>query len=167
MSIVRGFRAVEHHQEVSAPLPAGVYEVQITEVDERQTKDGSGTYIFLELTVMGPVFSGRKVFDRIHLVNRSEQAVEIARRQLAALCMALGIEELQDSTDLHGRLVRAKVRVREGRGEYGPSNEVVGYEPSKLIAEASPPPAATPRMPSQPPARRLPRADHDDDDLPF
>jgi hypothetical protein len=178
MSIVKGFRAADHQSEDRpvGVLPAGPYEVQVVNVEERATKDGHGMYLWLELEVLRPTHVGRKLFDRIHLVNRSEKAVEIAQRQLASLCQAAGIEELVDSSELVGHVVVARVRVRPPRGEYGEDNEVSGYggglkrervpvTQSMAMSDSFDEPKRIPPPSRIPPARRLPASS--DDDLPF
>ena len=63
----------------------------------RPTKDGGGQYLWLELDVLEGPLAGRKLFDRLNLVNASAQTVEIAQRTLSAICHATGRLQVQDS----------------------------------------------------------------------
>ena len=65
-------------------LPPGKYPAQIVNSDLRLTKDGMGQYLFLEIDVLEGPYQGRKLFDRLNLVNANTQAVEIAQRSLSA-----------------------------------------------------------------------------------
>jgi hypothetical protein len=52
------------------PLPPGRYVVQIVNSEMRPTKDGMGQYLWLELDVLEGAHAGRKLFDRLNLVNK-------------------------------------------------------------------------------------------------
>ena len=78
-------------------LPPAKYVVQIVSSEMRPTKDGGGQYLWLELDVLEGPLSGRKLFDRLNLVNASAQTVEIAQRTLSAICHATGRMQVQDS----------------------------------------------------------------------
>lgn len=131
--------------EPNAPfevLPAGKYPVQIVASDMRPTKDGNGSYLWLELEVLDGEQKGRKVYDRLNLDNPNQQAVDIAQRALSAICHATGKLHVSDSEELHYIPMVATVRVRPGRvvdgKEYSASNEVRGYEPASGAAPARP-----------------------------
>ncbi|MEG3640702.1 DUF669 domain-containing protein [Magnetococcus sp. PR-3] len=105
-------------------LPPGDYRVQIINSEMRVTKAGTGQYLWLEMDVLEGVHAGRKVYDRLNLINPNNQAVEISQRALSAICHALGRMQVQDSEDLHFQPLIAKVSV--GKSGY---NEVKGYKP--------------------------------------
>ena len=105
-------------------LPPGKYLVQIIASEMRPTKDGMGQYLYLELDVLEGPYTGRKLFDRLNLINPSADAVDIARRTLSAICRAAGKLQVNDSEQLHLIPIIADVRVRPPRGEYGESNSI-------------------------------------------
>lgn len=109
-------------------IPAGKYKVQITDSDMRATKDGNGQYLWLEMEILDGEFQGRKLWDRLNLQNSNAQAVEIAQRNLSALCHATGKLHVSDSQELHFIPVIASVKVRPPRDNYDASNEIRGYE---------------------------------------
>jgi hypothetical protein len=138
-------------------LPPGNYLLQIVQSEMRSTRDGSGQYLFLELDVLDGQYAGRKLFDRIHLVNANPEAVQIAQRTLSSICRAAGKMQVNNSEQLHFIPMRASVRVRPPKGNYGESNtirylpreaaEVVAAPTTRPVATASPP--ADARLPWQ------------------
>ena len=90
----------------------------------RVTKDGQGQYLWLELDILDGAHAGRKLFDRLNLVNHNPQTVEIAQRTLSAICHACGRMQVKDSAELHLIPIFVDVRVRPPKGEYGESNVI-------------------------------------------
>lgn len=109
-------------------LPAGEYQVIITQSEFKMTKNGSGSYLELRQEVQDGQFRGRLLFDRLNLDNSNQKAVEIAQKQLAQICHAIGVMQVSDSEQLHNRPMVAIVKVRNDP-QYGTSNEVKGYKP--------------------------------------
>jgi hypothetical protein len=110
-------------------LPPGDYKVQIVQSDMMNTKNGNGQYLWLEMDIVDGEYQGRKVWDRLNLVNPNQQAQEIAQKQLSAICHAIGVLSVQDSEELHFKplIARVKVRQRQDTGEN--TNDVSGYKP--------------------------------------
>ncbi|MCC2653086.1 MAG: hypothetical protein K0R61_743 [Microvirga sp.] len=109
-------------------LPAGEYLVQVVASEMRSTKNGSGRYLWLEMEILDGEYQSRKMWDRLNLENTNPQAVQIAQRQLSALCHAVGEAVVEDSEQLHNKPVIATVRVRPEQGAYSASNEIRGYK---------------------------------------
>ncbi len=120
-------------------LPPGDYRVQIVNSEMRATKTGTGQYLWLEMDILDGPLAGRKLFDRLNLVNPNRQAEEIAQRTLSAICHAVGRMQVADSEELHFKPLLVKVAV--GKTGY---NETKGYKP---VANAAP----APRPAFQPP----------------
>ncbi|GAB5501170.1 MAG: hypothetical protein PsegKO_34810 [Pseudohongiellaceae bacterium] len=150
-----------------SPLPAGTYRVAIRESEMRVTKNGQGQYLWLELEVLEGQQAGRKLYDRLNLVNNNPTAVEIAQRTLSAICHATGQMQVQDSCQLHDIPMRAKVKVEPAKGKYGESNSIrylpleQGGAPAAPAApKPAPQPAAAPTPSSEPvaaqPAQQTP-----------
>lgn len=135
--------------EAFAVIPAGKYKVQVTDSDMKPTKNGDGQYLWLEMEILDGEYQGRKLWDRLNLVNPNQQAVEIAQRSLSALCHATGKLHVSDSADLHFIPVIATVKVRPAKGDYDASNEIRGYESAGNVTPMAPrqqsaaPPTAT------------------------
>lgn len=129
-------------------IPAGKYKVQITDSDMKPTKDGNGQYLWLEMEILDGEYHGRKLWDRLNLVNPNQQAVEIAQRNLSALCHATGKLHVSDSQDLHFIPVVASVKVRPAKGDYDASNEIRGYEAAGNVTPMSRPAAPAAAAPA-------------------
>ena len=140
--------------------PAGKYLAQIVSSEMRPTKDGRGQYLFLELDILEGQFVGRKLFDRLNLVNDNPDTVDIATRTLSSICRATGQMQVKDSEQLHLIPLIADVRVRPPKGQYGESNSI-RYLPRNAaaapdtrapVAYASAPAPATAPAPQPQPA---------------
>jgi hypothetical protein len=116
-------------------LPSGVYDVVITNSAEKPTSKSTPSepqsFIEFEMTIRSPdpQLNNRKVFDRLNIKNKNQQAVDIAYATLSALCHVTGRYQIQDTQQLHGvpfKAVVAKVERNDRPGEF--SNEVKGYK---------------------------------------
>ena len=110
------------------PIPAGEYAVIITDSQMKPTKAGSGKFLELKMQIVSEEQKNRILFDRLNLINPNQQAVDIAKGTLSAICRAVGVMTPKDSAELHSKKLVAvvKVRKREDNGEL--SNEVKGYK---------------------------------------
>ena len=113
-------------------LPPGDYLAQIVRSDMKETKNGSGQYLELELAILEGVHTERRLFDRLNLVNSNQQAADIANRTLSSICRATGVMMLTDSEQLHFKAMQVKVAVRpSGPDRNGvmreAQNEIRGY----------------------------------------
>lgn len=127
----------------SEPLPAGLYQVEITNSELKELKSGNGQGLSLEFTVIDPQeHAGRKVWTNLNVQHSNPTAQEIGLGQLSALWKACSTEELEDTDQLFGQIVRIKTKVREAQNGYGPRAEVIGYEPISAMKPAVSKPAA-------------------------
>lgn len=124
-----GFNAAEVEPQGSfEPIPAGWYTAMITDSEFKATKNGNGEYLQLRLDVIDGEHEGRVLFDRLNLNNPNQTAVEIAQRQLSAICRAVGIMTPSDSSELHDKPLKVKVSIRPAGNGYEASNEVKAYD---------------------------------------
>ena len=142
----------------SAPmelLPPGKYVVQIVQSEMKETTNGSGQYLKLEMEVMDGPSKGRKLWDNLNLVNPNPQTVDIAQRALSAICHAVGRLQVSDSEELHYKPMTATLAVEpDSRDKHLPpheqrkQNRVKGYTAASGAAPApvgfSRPAAASP-----------------------
>lgn len=137
-------------------IPAGDYEAIVTASEMKSTKDGTGQYLELTSEIQSGQYQGRRLWDRLNLQNKNPKAVEIAQKQLAQLCHATGVLQVQNSEQLHNRPFVMKVAVRNDP-ERGPSNEIKGY---KAKAASNAPAFQAPRVaaPAAPAAPVMPWA---------
>lgn len=115
------------------PIPDGWYVAKIIESDRVPTKAGTGSMLKLQLIVLDGEHKNRRLFDRLNIDNPNTQAVEIAYRQLSAICAAIHITQLSDSMELHGIPLMVKVGTRppttgpDGT-TYDAQNVIKGYK---------------------------------------
>ena len=148
------------------PVPAGVYLAQVIESDVVATKTG-GQMLKLTHEILDGPCKGRRVWSNINVANQSAEAERIGQAQLSALCHAVNVLDLRDSSMLHMIPLRMRVSIRPaGPDKQGvprdAQNEVKGYEavvagaaPIQVQQPAAPPSQAPAAAPAQPqPAQR-------------
>ena len=156
MSNLAGYNFNAEEVEPSSsfdPIPAGWYTAIISSSEMKATRDGYGEYLSLTLQVIEGQYENRLVFARLNLKNANDKAVDIARKDLAAICRAVGVMSPQSSEQLHDIPLMIKVKVRPASGDYEASNDIGGYKaveganltpaPKAASKPQTPPPAAT------------------------
>lgn len=116
MANLFGFDATQvPEQEEFGAIPAGDYVVIAIASEEKPTKRGDGSYVQFTFEVVDGAYKGRKIFSRLNLKNPNPIAMEIAQKELGALCRAVGIMKPADSSELHNKpiLVTVDVEVDE------------------------------------------------------
>lgn len=83
------------------PLPPGDYNAMITDSQMKATKAGNGEYLELTMQIIDGAHSGRRIWERLNVLNASKVAEEIARSQLNGIKAACNIEKLESSEQLH------------------------------------------------------------------
>lgn len=156
MSNLAGYNFNAEEVEPSSsfdPIPAGWYQAIISNSEMKATRDGYGEYLSLTLQIIDGQYENRLVFARLNLKNANDKAVDIARKDLAAICRAVGVMSPQASEELHDIPLMIKVKVRPASGDYEASNDIGGYKaveganltpaPKAASKPQTPPPAAT------------------------
>jgi hypothetical protein len=133
------------------PVPPGQFPAQIVNSEMRLTKDGRGQYLWMEIDILDGPYAGRKLFDRLNLINTNPTTVEIAQRTLSAICHAVGKMQVDDSEQLHLIPLLVDVKVQPPKNGYDASN-TLRYLP---LERPAPQPAAGHRstVPAQPAAQ--------------
>jgi len=122
------------------PLPAGEYTMIITRTDIKPTKAGTGEYLECVMEVVEGKSAGRKHWERFNVSNPNKTAEDIAKAALGNLCMAIGLDNVTDTDQLHDRMFVAKVAIDRKDPE---RNRIMGYSPAAQAAPARP--AAQPK----------------------
>lgn len=128
MANLAGFDAsqVPEQMEFTA-LPDGQYVVIATASEMKPTKRGDGQLLQFTFEVLDGPCKGRKVWARLNLVNPNQTAVDIAQRELGAICRAVGVIKPADSAELHNRPLLITVAVeRDDRNRE--NNTIKKYE---------------------------------------
>lgn len=142
---------IEERSSNFGPLPAGDYEMMIVKSDTKATKAGTGHYLECEMHILSGEHSGRRHWERFNLDNPNAQAVKIAQESLARLCAAIGVDEVDDSEQLHDQPFIAEIGIdkkddtRNVIWNYKPA----GSEPAAKPA-AKPAPSAAPAKSARP-----------------
>lgn len=138
------------------PPPMADYHVRITESEAKPTADQSGGYLELTLEILDPgPYVGRKVPYRLNLYNKSQQTVEIAYRQLSAVCHVTNVFQVQDSRQLHNIPFIATIGPQKDNPQYANVfgvKDLSGAIPGKPGAAAPAAPFAQPAAPAAAPA---------------
>ena len=133
-------------------LPSGKYLVEITKSEVKPTKAGDGSYLELEYTVQDDEFKGRKVWDRLCLNHSNTKTVQIARANLSAICHAVGVLQLKDSSQLHHIALIINVKTRKDQSTDDIYNEIKGY----AKRESTVPPVQATQYPQAPVDKTVP-----------
>lgn len=115
-------------QGIGDPLPTGWYNVAIDESEMKPTNDGAGTYLKLRFDVLDGQFKGRKLWEQLNLKNANAQTVEIAQKQLSAICHAVGVLKPAKSEELHGIPLKVRVGQKKAEGGYDAGNKITSYK---------------------------------------
>ena len=110
------------------PLPAGKYKMVATRSEMKDTKTGGGKFLEIQFEVVEGEYKGRRLTDRLNLVNSNSQAVEIARSTLSAICHATGVMQPKDSSQLHNIPLIVKVALEKRKDNGEDTNRIKGYE---------------------------------------
>lgn len=147
----------------------GEYLFHIVGSAPKKTSKGDGTMLILTAECLDPENAKKRIDIRLNVQNPSSQAMEIAYRDLSAICYSVGVLQFQDTEALHGKPFKIrleKTTYTDKNGNEKPTNDIKGY----LDANGNPPgqgggqagaagaPPAPPSAPPTPPAGNAPAA---------
>lgn len=126
---------------VSGPegLPVVIRASDFKPVKDESQPDGLSKehgYLQLDLEVIDGPFKGATGPYRLNLYNREPKAVEIAQRQLSAICHVVNVFKVGDSSALHNIPFRAIVALQKGENpekytEVKGVKDINGSDPGK------------------------------------
>jgi hypothetical protein len=133
-------------------VPAGTYVAVITDSEMKPNSKGTGHLLYLTFQIVEGEYAGRKVWTRLNLDHPNPTAMEISKKELSAICRAVGVLEPKDSVDLHDipLVITARVEQRKNadkkpvEGEF--DNKITAYE-KKTLSPAQPAQAPTDAKP--------------------
>lgn len=128
-------------------MPAGKYVMAFTDSEMKDTASGTGQYLQMTAEVLDGEFKGRKIWVRLNLINPNQTAVDIANREFASICLAVGVPTPSDSAELHNIPFMGDVKIEPAKGQYDARNGMKGYAPMSgaTPAPARQAPAAAPK----------------------
>jgi hypothetical protein len=116
-------------------IESGWYTAQLQTSESLKTNAGDGSYLKLMFKILQGKYKGRMVFTNLNLDNPNPVAVEIAERNLSAICHATGVFLLENTEQLHGKPLEIKVKYIPAKGKYDASNDVSGYRPLEKMPD--------------------------------
>lgn len=130
-------------------MPAGKYPMVFTESEVKPNSKGTGSYLQLVAEVIDGDFKGRKIWVRLNIENPTQSAVDIAKREMASICQAVGYnQELFDSAVLHNIPFMGDVKIEPANNGYEARNGMKGYAPMNGSATAPARQATAPTAPA-------------------
>lgn len=118
-------------------LPIGRHPVIISSSEVKATKANDGGYLQLDLSIIDGPQKGTVGAYRINLYNASQQAVDIANRQMSAISHVTGVFMIQDTVQLHNIPFIIEVGPQKNDPQYTEVKKVFdinGNEPGKAPA---------------------------------
>lgn len=135
------------------PLPAGWYNVVMVQSELKPTSDGHGQRLAIVFQVIDGQYAGRKIFEGLNLVNANAAAQEIAYKQLSAIGHAVNHVQIGDSSELHNKPLKVKVKLKPATGGYEAGNSISAYKNINEVVNNNAPAnpfAAPPAVPAAP-----------------
>lgn len=116
------------------PVPSGMYTVAIIDSEWKGTKSGIGRYLQLCMEVRAGDYLGRLLWSRLNLDNPNKTIVGLAEKDLASICRAVGVMQVEDTSQLHSRpfMIRVRRLTRPGTDEV--YNKIDRYVAIKTVA---------------------------------
>jgi hypothetical protein len=133
MGNLAGFNAEEvEPNEGFEIIPPGEYDACIVASEMKETKNGNGQYLNLELSILNGPMQNRRLFEKLNLVNPNAQAVQIAQGTLSAICRAVNVLTPNDSSELHNKPLRIKVGVEKRKDNDEMTNRIKSFKPRSV-----------------------------------
>ena len=92
------------------PIPVGVYRAMLVKSEIKPTANSAGIYIAAKFKVINGKYNGRSIYTNFNVQHQSEKAQEKGKGQFSALCHAVGILTIQDTSQLHNRPLNITVK---------------------------------------------------------
>jgi hypothetical protein len=147
MQLIQAFNAQQYDptQGVGS-LPIGKHPVIVESSEVKANKANDGGYLQLNLRIIDGPQQGTTGAYRLNLYHSNQQTVEIAHRQLSAICHVIGVFQVTDSSQLHNLPFLIEVGPQKNDPQYTEVKKVFdmnGNEPGKAGAGV---PAAQPQQ---------------------
>ena len=137
---LNGFDADQVEPSQFDVLPEGEYVVVITESEQKANKAGTGFYIKTTFQVLDGEHKGRLLWGQYNLSHQNADAVKIAKRELADICLAVNVPRPKSTGELHNLPLKIKVKVEERKdspGEY--QNRIKKYMSASGVSHVAAP----------------------------
>lgn len=108
--------------------PAGEYPLVITSHDIKPANTGGGTRMTFGVECIDGPFKGKKNIIGLNIQHPNQQTVEIAYKQLSAICHVTGKFNIQDLGELHGIPFRAVATISEKGNNWDAFKDTAGND---------------------------------------
>lgn len=124
----------------------GWHQAVITDDELKRNNAGNGQYMQLTISIIDGKFKGRKLWHRLNVDHPNQTAVEIAYRELSAICHAVGwLQDIDDCVVLHNKPFMVNVGYEPPTDKTKGGNEVLGVQALTMGQQAPSPPAPRPQ----------------------
>lgn len=130
-------------------LPAGLYPAIMVSASKKPTKKGDGAFLECVYQLIDGEMTGKKFTSRLNLWNTNAEAVDIAKRELKSLRVALGLHDTEARTEAFiNRPVVLNITVKPRKDKpTEPENNLIAIEGyTGAPAQVRPAPAAAPHQ---------------------
>lgn len=121
------FTASNVEAEDNDLLPEGWYTAQIVKSEIKDTST-QGKYLSLHFKIVEGDHAKRMVFANLNIVNANPTTVKIANQHLKKICEALGLDEVEDTAELHGQDLQIKVKTQAATSNYPAKSDVKDFK---------------------------------------
>lgn len=132
--------------------PTGWYPVVIQSVEPKPVQSG-GSRLALQVEAIDGPFRGKKNYISLNIQHSNPQVIEIAYKQLSAICWVVGLPVIQDTQQLVGRPFLAYAKVGEKGNNFDNFKDMNGNEALAIATGQVQAGGAPAGMPSQPPGQ--------------
>jgi hypothetical protein len=113
-------------------IPPGTYLAEIKNAEVRESSTGNN-YLAVTYRIIKGDHKGRLVWGNYNLWHDKATPREIAEKEFATLCDAIGVgdDTVTDTKQLVGKRLNLTAKIRPAQGMNSESNAPAGYEPAK------------------------------------
>lgn len=130
------FKASQAEDATFKSLPSAWYRAKIVKSEVKSTKAKDGKYIAFTFRIISGKYKKRLVFTNLNIINKNETAVRIAESDLKKICEACGVDEMEDTSEVHDIELGIKLTIKAATAQYPEGNEIKDYsDASELLEE--------------------------------
>jgi len=136
----KAFKASDHEDMNSFdPIPDGWEDAEIIESDYKENSKKTGHNATLKFSILSGKHKGRLLFVNLSLDNPKQETVQMAEKELATICRAVGLAGVEDTEDLHNKPMQIKIAKKPAANGYPAGNKIATYKRLEGLAKASKP----------------------------
>jgi len=130
------FKAAEHDDMNSFdPIADGWYNAEITKSTYKENSKKTGHNANLTFEILDGKSKGRLMFVNLSIDNPSQETVQMAEKELATICRAIGVAGVEDTEDLHKKPMQIKVVGKPAKDGYPAGNKISSYKRMEGLAK--------------------------------